>query len=401
MSKSDNTFLHLPLDEIRTGVVVNVGGMGGNARVMGNPQIRHDPELGSCMQFDGVDDYLDLRGLEGLDLKEGLTIAVWVRFNDLQRYSRILDINNQNNNSKNGIFLNNHGTSNQLTLEVNQQPIYTDNAIKLDTWQHFAITVHPKGLNKILLDGQKVKEETKPFFPNMKTGWTTFFIGKSSSTSDAFFKGAMANFRLYDYALEEQDIANLMKKDKTNMAVYRETAPLKMELYSIRDDNHLPVIFIESANKSEPLELSVTNPTDKPILFKAIENPTVNDFHFQFRFRKNVVAPNVLDALRSAANKTIDDWQYSLIGPADGGKEDWISFVRKGGADFNLPKGESITLQLPTFSAAAQGGARNTRVEVRYQIKDLPTGSIIRHLEIQSHLGPENCTAHRPGERLK
>jgi len=387
MSKADNTFLHLPLDEIRNGVAVNAGNMGGDAKVMGNPTIIHDPELGSCMLFDGVKDYLDIQGLEGLDLKEGMTIAVWVRFDALQSFSRILDINNKKNSNDNIIYFTNTAASNTLEFTIQGQRFRTNNVIKVNAWQHFAITVSPNGTTKLLVDGQKLKEEIKTFFPNMKTGWTMFSIGKSSWDHDKLFKGAMADFRLYDYPLEEKEVADLMKQDKSNMAVYRETAPLKMELYSIRDDNHLPVIFIESDNKSEPLELSVTNPTDKPIIFAGITTPDEKNFHFQLRFRKNVVAPNVLDSLRNATDKTLGDWKYSLIGAAEGGKEDWISFVRQGGADFTLPKGESTALQLPTFSAAAQGGARNTRVEVRYQIQYLPTGSIIRHLEIQSHLG--------------
>jgi len=387
MSKANNTFLHLPMDEIRNGVAVNVGVMGGDATVKGKPQIIHDPELGSCMLFDGIQDYLDIQGLEGLDLKEGMTIAVWVRFDALQSFSRILDINNKKNSNDNIIYFTNTAASNTLEFTIQGQRFRTNNVIKVNAWQHFAITVSPNGSTKLLVDGQKLKEEIKTFFPNMKTGWTMFSIGKSSWDHDKLFKGAMADFRLYDYPLEEKEVADLMKQDKSNMAVYRETAPLKMELYSIRDDNHLPVIFIESDNKSEPLELSITNPTDKPIILKGIENATVNDFHFQLRFRKNVVAPNVLDSLRKATDKTLGDWKYSLIGAAEGGKEDWISFVRNGGADFSLLKGESTTIQMPTFSASAQGGARNTRVEVRYQIKDIASGSIIRHLEIHSHLG--------------
>jgi microcystin-dependent protein len=388
MSKGNKNFLHLPLDEIRNGIAANVGNLGSYARVMGSPQIIHDPELGSCLSFDGVDDYLELTGLENLDLTEGFSLAAWVRFDHTHSwYAPILDINDQKGPEGNLMCVFAHQDEEKLNLFSQGELIRVPNRLKMGTWLHIAITVSQNGFCKILLDGQINVTGRVPFFWKKNAGQNLFSIGNSTMDEAFFFKGAIADFRLYDHALEERHIVNLMKKDKVNIGAFRETIPVKMELYSIKDDFHLPVIFIESDNKSEPLELSITNPTEQPIVLKRIATPTINDFHFQLRFRKNVVAPNVLDALRSNPVKILGNWHYSLIGPGDGGKEDWISFAHAAGEDFSVEKGESIAILFPQFSAAAQGGARNTRVEVRYQLSDLPSGSVIRHLEIQSHLG--------------
>ena len=50
---NDKPCLHLPLDEIRyveeTAQAQNVGGIGSDAIVRGNPKILHDPTMGTCM----------------------------------------------------------------------------------------------------------------------------------------------------------------------------------------------------------------------------------------------------------------------------------------------------------------------------------------------------------------
>lgn len=169
---------------------------------------------------------------------------------------------------------------------------------------------------------------------------------------------------------------------------YRETTLLKVELYTIRDDDHKPILYLEADNKGEPLEVSLTNPGDKPITFKSFTVPTADNFHVQLRFRRNVIAPHVLRALQSPTGGVIEGWQYAA-GTAADGSEDYISFV-KPGETFVLDKGESERIQIPNFSAAAQGGARNTRIQVRYRTEPQDPGSVIRHMEVQSHLGLKN-----------
>ena len=389
---NDKPCVHLPLDEIRdvkgTAYASNVGEGRGDAIVHGNPKILHDPTMGTCMSFDGDGDYVELTDLAALTFAQGMTAMAWVRFEATPRYSRIFDLNVAANQSSSIVFAGNEGTSQHLAFGIDGIRFRVENGVALREWRHFAFVYDPAaGKVSIIINGAVAfsKEVT---FDGAKTAWKTGYIGKSSWTADRLFRGAIAHFRLYNQALELTEVKDLMIIDKSAMAYYRETTLLKVDLYTIRDDDHKPILYIESDNKTEPLEVSLTNPGNNQVLFKKLSAPAVADesqFHVQLRFRRNVIAPNVLQALQSPTGVVIDGWQHAAGTTADG-TEDYISFVKKDGV-LTLNKGEAWRIQIPNFSAAAQGGARNTRIQVRYRTKAQDPGSVVRHMEIQSHLG--------------
>jgi microcystin-dependent protein len=385
---NDKSCLHLPLDEIRVVEAVaaapNVGGIGVDALVRGNPQILHDPTMGTCMRFDGDGDAIELTDLAALTFAEGMTAMAWVRFEETAYFSRIFDLNVAPNQRSNIIWAGNEERSQHLALEMDGIRFRIENGVALRQWRHLAFVYDPAGKVSVISDGALVfsKEVT---FDLAHRAWQTGYLGKSSWTADQHFRGAMAHFRLYNQALTLADVRELMIADKSAMAYYRETTLLKVELYTIRDDDHKPVLYVEADNKGEPLELSLTNPGDKPVTFKPFGAPTADDFHVQLRFRRNVIAPNVLRALQAPNGVVIDGWLHAAGVTADG-REDYLSLV-KSDASLTLGKGEAWRIQIPNFSAAAQGGARNTRIQVRYRTEPQDPGSVIRHMEVQSHLG--------------
>lgn len=385
---NDKPCLHLPLDEIRIAEEVakapNVGGLAGDAIVRGNPTILHDPEMGTCMRFDGQDDYLELTDLSALTFAQGMTAMAWVRFEGTPSYSRIFDLNVTRNQKSQIIWAGNEDRSRHLAFEINGIRFPVKDGVALGQWRHYAFVQEPSGRMSILIDGEVVfgKEAA---FDITNVPWKMGSVGKSSYDADGLFRGAMAHFRIYNQALARADVRDLMIGDKSAMAYYRETTLLKVDLYTIRDDDHQPILYVEADNKGEPLEVSLTNPGDKPVKFKSFSAPSADDFHVQLRFRRNVIAPGVLRRLLSPAGVAIDGWQCSAGTTADG-REDYISFVKRE-APFALDKGQSWRIRIPDFSAAAQGGARNTRVQVRYRTEPQDPGSVVRHMEVQSHLG--------------
>jgi|GEM_PF-1260271 len=385
---NDTPCLHLPLDEIRyvegTAHAPNVGGSGRDAIVHGNPQILHDPTLGTCLRFDGDGDYIELTDLSALTLAQGMTAMAWVRFEDTPYFSRIFDLNVAQDQKSKIIWAGNEARSQHLAFEINGTRFRVENGVALGQWRHFAFVYDPAGKVSIMMDGTVVFS-TAVSLDIASTAWQTGYLGKSSWAADSLFRGALAHFRLYNQPLARAEVNELMISDKGAMAYYRETTLLKVELYTVRDDDHQPILYVEAANRGEPLEVSLTNPGDKPVAFKPFDAPTADDFHVQLRFRRNVIAPNVLRALQSDKSVVIEGWRHAAGTTADG-REDFISFV-KTEAPFALNKGEAWRIQIPNFSAAAQGGARNTRVQVRYRTEPQDPGSVVRHMEVQSHLG--------------
>ena len=386
---NDTPYLHLPLDEIRyvdgTAHAPNVGGSGRDAIVHGNPQILHDPNMGTCLRFDGDGDYIELTDLSALTFAQGMTVMAWVRFEDISNFNTIFVLNVERNQNSKIIWAANEARSQRLAFGVNGAWWRVENGVALGQWRHFAFVYDPAGKLSILSDGAAVFSK-EAAFDIANAPWKIGYIGKSSYDGDrSLFRGAMAHFRVYNQALSPADVRDLMISDKGAMAYYRETTLLKVELYTVRDDDQKPILYIEAANQGEPLEVSLTNPGDKPVAFKPFDAPTADDFHVQLRFRRNVIAPNVLRALQAPNGVAIAGWRHTA-GTTPDGREDFISFV-KTEAPFALNKGEAWRIQIPNFSAAAQGGARNTRVQVRYRTEPQDPGSVVRHMEVQSHLG--------------
>lgn len=398
----NSPYFHLPLDEIRTGpkagdqIAKNVGKLGSDAILHGNPQIAYDPELGACMAFDGQDDYVELVQLQGYTFDAGLAISVWVRFDDLNNWSRIFCLNEAAYAStdpvdQHYVFLGIIETTGDLELNTDEKKgIRINNVIVKDTWHHIAATYDTTGNIRLFIDGKQVASNVAPndsVFAG--TPWRAGLIGKSTwKRGESLFKGRMANFRLYNQALAQAQIQDIMETDLLRSARIRETTLLKADLYTVHESDHKPLIFIEAENRSEPLEVAVANPGGKPVKFINFDSETQPDednFHLQLRFRRNVIAERIRTRLQNQEIK-IPGWKHTH-GVAADQREEFIAFIKEGGT-FSVPNdGRSQLLTIPEFSAAARGGARNTRVEIRFRTEAQDPGSIIRHLEIHSHLG--------------
>lgn len=393
----DLTFFHLPLDETRLDpqdqqtYASNVGTLGGRVRVHGNPEIVYDPEVGACMQFDGQDDYVEIADTARITFTNGITVAAWVRHGEAEiadEWNVIFDMRLGDINEGKMFSLAKWSQDEQWNINV--KGLSTPGPkIQKNKWQHVAATYDTKGHKTLYLDGLPVAQGDMlqaDYFGGL--AWNAARLGVDSGVLSSWFQGRMAHFRLYPRALSAAEIRDALRADQHSMAQARATTLLKIDLYTLRDDDHKPILYIESENRSEPLELAITNPGTKPVAFKAFTQPTEDDFQLQLRFRRNVIAPKVRKALENNPD-TVTGW-LTAIGTSADGREDYISFVKTSGVTagaFDLAKGATERIQLTEFSAAAQGGARNTRIEVRFRTEAQDPGAIIRHMEVQSHLG--------------
>ena len=93
--------LYLPLNEIvldadQEKEVVDISGARLNGKVNGAIVVA-DSKFGHCIYFDGVDDYIEMPEMN-VDYSQGLTVAAWVYYNSLKRWSRIIDFANGEDN---------------------------------------------------------------------------------------------------------------------------------------------------------------------------------------------------------------------------------------------------------------------------------------------------------------
>lgn len=417
MKKITQSFLHLPLNEISYGAEKHWTtpdlGMGTIApKIFGNPEIIHDAELGTCIKLDGIDDYIELPSLAKLNSSQGLTIAVWIRLDkDKDRdegWNTILMLNAapaiKTNNSANAI-------DNEMFLSVNitgelffSTDTYGQNIsgyrypeIITDTWFHLAISLTPsltidQRNVTIFINASPVYNTQLAYYAGV--GDTNlFYCAKFSSAYPSLFKGSIAHLRVEETAFSEQQIIDLMQHDRHQMARFRTVYPLEIDLYSVYQEDQLKVLYLESPGKGEPLQLAISNTSQSCLTFATFpENADNTHYHIQLGFRKNVISPEILKALRTKKIKLEGISHYQVSEGHDSLREDWIAL--KWASKETLNVGQTKVISIPNFSASARGGARNTRIEVRFSNLQLGSGqqakldgSVIRHMEIQSHLG--------------
>lgn len=161
----------------------------------------------NCLNFDGVDDYVDMAPSAYVDYSAGFTATAYVRvkkyFNDMlrisdARYSTI-------------IF-----TSGGFLLKNKDKPfeqVSTSN-YPFNQWYHVAITISPTEGAKLYING--VVQVTLPGFSLVASGdYKDQKIGKSFFGYDKYFEGSMDELSWWNKPLTQEEIVAAMNNGFT------------------------------------------------------------------------------------------------------------------------------------------------------------------------------------------
>lgn len=182
-----------------------------NGALVGDPVFTAglNQNTGQAMVFDGANDFVDLPD-DFSDFSGGITISVWAKPASVANWSRFVDIGN--GAASDNILLARNSNTNSLTFEIyiggtSAGQITAGNALVLNEWQMFVATVDGEGNVALYKNGQRI-QTGRTQLPNIITR-TSNLIGDSNWTADDFFKGAMDDLALYNYALNPYEIAQL------------------------------------------------------------------------------------------------------------------------------------------------------------------------------------------------
>jgi microcystin-dependent protein len=174
--------------------------------------------------------------------------------------------------------------------------------------------------------------------------------------------------------------------------------PVGFDLHTLKDEDQFPVLFIESYGDGDTLELAVSNSSDQTIRISALvaqyDQASVENYHLQMRFRNRVLADSFINNKLDQSLRQLTEWN-SWYGPdPDPLKREYIiSLVWKGSEPLSIKKGEMFTVPIAGVSAEPSGGARNSRVQIRYDHftyadgKPVPKGHQMQHMEIVNRVG--------------
>src|ERR1700753_4260681 len=132
--------------------------------------------------------------------------------------------------------------------------------------------------------------------------------------------------------------------------------------FSLLNDDYHPVLEILDDVAGQDLNLEITNSSRRDLQLVDLGGPeaTLEKHHFELSFRRGV-----LD-LAGEPDITLDGgdvWQMSKPTEANGS----VSLYLLSKHPITLPAGASISLTLQHVNANEHGGARGTKVELKYQ----------------------------------
>jgi fibronectin-binding autotransporter adhesin len=159
------------------------------------------------VSFDGNDDYVLAPSFQ---FSSPMTIAVWVySSNPFANWNRIIDFGSGTPNDN--LLLAFPGNSGQMTLQNFigggfQGSITTTDVFPTNTWVHVTATIAP-GSATIYWNGVVKATGSIGTVPNVTR--TNQYIGRSNWGGDAFFKGQMDDFRIYNRVLSVAEITQL------------------------------------------------------------------------------------------------------------------------------------------------------------------------------------------------
>ncbi len=381
--------LFLKLDEFVSGKVADSSGNGKDGLIYGDPGLVPDEAYGSCLTFDGKDDFVKLPAMN-IDFSNGITIEACVYFSSFKRWSRIIELGNGPNS--NNIVLSNQDTTNNLMLSVYQgsasSALSAPGVLVTGKWLHIAATIDKNSNASLRIDGQVVA--SGHLQPPASINRQSNYVGKSNWSADELFQGRMANLQLYNRALSEDELLMDMRENLTAKSSFAVIYPLDFDLY---DDDQQPALYIDNA-VGHNLHIEISNTSRQAINFAAPSSATVGptNYHFELRFRPNTLSQSSLGKLALLDG----GWKMSQAQQSNG----IVSLFFLSPSSRAIDPGKSLQLMLQQVSADGAGGSRGTRVVCNYrkanysgEVTEL-TGTRLQHLSIVNASGQKNLPLH-------
>ena len=180
--------------------------------ISGNP-VYVEGVKGKALSFDGIDDYVSLPIGNVIAQSQNITVTTWVNFsNQGGAWQRIFDFGS--GTSINMFLTPRTGTDGPMrfairTANVGEQQLTASETLPGD-WHHVAVVIRgSNGTMDMYLDGQNVAEAATALAPKDLGITTQNWLGRSQYSPDAYFKGALDDFRIYTRSLTDMEILYL------------------------------------------------------------------------------------------------------------------------------------------------------------------------------------------------
>ena len=177
------------------------------ARWVARPEMRQEPASNAdyALQFDGLDDYVDLGNWFNLDT---FTIAMWVNPGASQiTYADIID--NNHTDFRSWVIQQDQNNTNSYISGVKDGSSVIQFTLSANTWQHLAVT-RADGVRKVFINGSLVGTSTGA--SSIVYDGTQILSLARFGWSGRHWNGQMDEVQIWNVALTLQQIQSNMKR---------------------------------------------------------------------------------------------------------------------------------------------------------------------------------------------
>jgi hypothetical protein len=173
---------------------------------------------GDALEFDGRDDYVELPIGSVIGSLTNSTFAIWLDSQPGGSWARAFDFGTDDPNvymclgprwwfmDDMYFAITTEGAANQNLV----QPVGFD----IDTgWHHVTVTIDTDRKTTTLYYDGEVLASNGTLIPSDLGETTNNWLGRSHDDNDSYYLGSMDDFRIYDYALSQAEIARVMRGD--------------------------------------------------------------------------------------------------------------------------------------------------------------------------------------------
>jgi len=168
-----------------------------------------DPLAGSgrCLEFDGVNEYVEIIGESDFDFTTEMSVEGWFNVSTFDRTWQALVTKGDNS-----WRIHRYGTTDYLAFGTNHGEIYSTTNVNDGEWHHFA-AVFAESTKYLYIDG--ILEATQTGLGPISTGDYPVLIGENAQSTNRYFEGDIDEVRIWDTARSETEIRDNMCKKQT------------------------------------------------------------------------------------------------------------------------------------------------------------------------------------------
>jgi hypothetical protein len=243
---------HWKLDDASGTTAVDSSANANNGTLKAGPQWVAGYD-GGALEFDGGNDYVELPIGSVISSLTNSTFATWVNFSNTGgAWQRIFDFGNDTTAymfltprlgmtgpMRFGITIGGGGSPEQMATAPATLP---------GGWRHVAVAIDADaGTITLYLDAAVVAQNTEATLSPVDLGVTTSnWLGRSQYAVDAFYSGLIDDFRIYNRALTQAEIAHLADRSPGD-GQFHIPAPSPAELYQAEPEGSRAVNFMDFA----------------------------------------------------------------------------------------------------------------------------------------------------------